>query len=73
MRDSSPLSATVLNPGVVLGQGLVEEDLAQGGLDERGLTRLPAFRSFPAGVRDKAFKADLDLRVQVQLVRRRTP
>src|SRR6478736_1416897 len=57
-----------LNPGVVLGQGLVEEDLAQGGLDECGLTLLPAFGSFPAGVGDKVLEPDLDLGVQVQLV-----
>ena len=62
-----------LNPRVVLGQGLVEEDLAQGGLHQCGLTLLPAFRSFPAGVRNKALETDLDLGVQVQLVRRRRP
>ena len=62
------LVSNVLNPRVVGGKRLVEEDLAQGGLDEHGLTRLVTFRSFPAGVRDKALQPDLDLGVQVQLV-----
>src|ERR671920_589062 len=57
-----------LNPRVVLRQGLVEENLAQGGVHQCGLTLLPAFGSFPAGVRHEAFETDLDLGVQVQLV-----
>ena len=55
-------------PGVIGGQGLVENDLTDGSFYQHGLTGLVTFGSFPALVGYEVVQQDLDLGVELNLV-----